>query len=278
MRFHIAVNDLPWLRDYAAAKRRHDRTAPIRGRSPDLRPLGKRYAYSKTIVERVEDGVSYIACCLFGHELVKFFADGRIKLSSCGYATMSTAVFMRKVVYHAADCRVMGGNLELTLFRDRLNAIGRASFIVDEEGLTIMPDGTVVATPCVIHTLDKVKMRELRKQYKPFINYVVAMYKLTGTNVEVNIDQVNLLSKTSGLNSVLHNDDLELWMAWAARIIWQSITWAVPSSLRAVKNEITHNIKLAHPELFTRVELPMGEVKKDVNHKYVLAALRRNQA
>lgn len=255
MGFHVKISDLRSLRSYEDAKRRHDSIIPIRGKSPELRPLGDRYAYAKTIHESVQDGVSYIACCLYESEVIKFFADGRIVISGCGYNTISTAKFIWKVAQPVLNASTWGrAALWVRLIDDK-------QYIINNKApITINGDGTVEAEPCVIHKVKRKELNVVRKQYKPFIDYVVTMYKLTGGVVEFTRDYGTRVIDVP-FSTLKNAPDLDTQAAWAAAIIATSF----PRCLRAVRNKINDLIKTAHPEVFERVVLPLGQVKADYN-------------
>jgi hypothetical protein len=278
MAFYIDVYGLPYFRNYEQAKKTHDSIKPIRGKYPEVRPLGKRRAQHKAIVERVENGVKYVACCLYGHEVVKFFADGRIVMSTCRWPTMSTAKFIGRVVYQLEYCGTFTNSELMVRVCDK-------RYLLDSDGVTINADGTVVAKPCVIHKVNRKNMNAVRKEYKQFIDYVVAMHKLTNGEVEFTTERAAVAAHQTGFRSLKCEQDLDVWVVWAARIMREATVtgygriqgttiWDYIRSckLSTVKARIAHHIKLNHPEVFERVELPLGEIQKDSNKKYIRSA------
>lgn len=92
MGFSVNVRGIRSIADYAAAQERYADIKPIRG-SHDTRPLGKRQAQHMRIEK---DGDVYHAA-LYRSRCVSYYPDGVIALSSGGYSTISTAVFIDAV-------------------------------------------------------------------------------------------------------------------------------------------------------------------------------------
>jgi hypothetical protein len=273
MGFSVTVADLPTLFGYSDAKKHYDGIIPIRNKVPELRPLGDRRAYHKTIVESTENGVSYIGCCLYGSEVVKFFADGRITISTCGHNTVSTAVFIRRVVASVHNSSTFGNAIWICLSRSRQYLINT------KNNMTINKDDTVEATPCVVHVIKRKELKEVAKQYKAFTDYTITMHKLTKGEIEHDFEAVEITNK-SGFASLKANDDLNLFAAWGSRILQESThsayrrgangwSYVTECKLSTVKTNIKKYIKRNHPEVFERVELPLGEVKADNNYRFV---------
>lgn len=80
------------MHNYESMKKHHDETKPIRGRSIDVRPIGKRTKDSETI-EMVDD---VVACKLYRTEVVKYYPDGRIGINIGGWRTRTTMKFIER--------------------------------------------------------------------------------------------------------------------------------------------------------------------------------------
>ena len=78
------------MHNYESMKKRHDETKPIRGRSTDVRPLGKHTRDFETI-SMVGD---VVACKLYRTKVVKYYPDGRIGINIGGWRTKTTGKFI----------------------------------------------------------------------------------------------------------------------------------------------------------------------------------------
>lgn len=271
--FSISVDCLPVVRNYEAAKRFHDSIPPIRGRSPEIRPFGKRRDHTKTITDRGD----YVACCLYGLEVVKFFKDGRMELDTHGYSTVSTAAFIDRVAgpvrssrkAHGGICVQLGG---LTPAEE----YGKYLLTGNHSVVTMHPNGTVDAEPCVIHKLKQEEYKAKCKEYKAFMDYLVGVIKVSGGRIDYTTDQIKTVCHAdTGFFAVPHTDDMDVWLAWAAHIVstvrqrqrWWSTTVVVDAAkAKVVARDL---IKIHNQSLFERVTLPLGQVKSDPNRKFI---------
>jgi hypothetical protein len=73
---------------YREAKQRYEEVKPIRGRSGDVRPIGKRSRDHECIV-KVSD--TAYAIRLYGTNVVTYHEDGSVELCTGGYPSVSTA-------------------------------------------------------------------------------------------------------------------------------------------------------------------------------------------
>lgn len=77
---------------FFAAETKYKQTKPIRGKEwQDIRPLGERRAQHMRIVKINDDAY---ACRLYYTDVVTYYRDGRIELSTGGWDTQSTRSFM----------------------------------------------------------------------------------------------------------------------------------------------------------------------------------------
>jgi len=268
---------LPSISNYADGLSRYERIKPIRGSYPEVRPLGSRRLKHYSIVKRVQDGVNYIGCCLYGNEVVKFFEDGRTELSQCGYSTITTAAFIKAVVSSVRWCNVWDRHVVMTPWEDVTKR-----YIVGEK-LVIHSDLSVEGEPCTIHKSNAAETREVLKRYKVFIDYAVNMAKVAGADVEFTTEMSKRIREYGLFFEVarLCEPDYELFAAYAAYFIntakqmehvyengaWQRKTTL---SIQTLKRTIREYIKrLYAAEIFEKVVLPHGEFKLDINRKYM---------
>ena len=132
--------------------------------------------------------------------------------------------------------------------------------------------------PFKITLVDLVAMREVRKQYAAFMTYAVGLGKLTqwdhpeGDGVPVG---------TAELLEYMAGDDMDQWAAAYRKLMWEAganqhrlvygsgwtTSWLCDK--KRVDAHLTHMVKKVHAsEVLVRVTLPLGEHKKDPNHKY----------
>lgn len=95
--FAISVGDIPHIPNYETAKRLYDGTKPIRGSLDDVRPLGKRRDKHKLITKGTDERGEYYAAKLYRSELVKYYPNGTVLLTTDGWSSMSTAKFIDRV-------------------------------------------------------------------------------------------------------------------------------------------------------------------------------------
>jgi hypothetical protein len=273
--FSISVDCLPVVRNYEAAKRLHDSIPPIRGRSPEIRPFGNRRDHGKTITDRGD----YVACCLYGYEVVKFFKDGRMELDTHGYPTLSTAAFIGRVAGPVRSSRKAHGGICVQLGSPAPTTAPepfRSYLLTDNHSITIHPNGTVDAEPCVIHKLKQEEYKAKCKEYKAFMDYLVGVIKVSGGSIAYSTDHIKTVCHAdTGFWAVPHTDDMDVWLAWAACIVSmlrEKQRWWNPTAvIDAAKAKVVVRdlIKINNQSLFERVTLPLGQVKSDPNRKFI---------
>ena len=84
------------VRLYEEFKAKHDSIKPVRGHTPECRPIGKRYRTYETIREVIIEGIPGIACRLHNTDCVTYLRDGTIMVYTGGWNTMCTAAFIHK--------------------------------------------------------------------------------------------------------------------------------------------------------------------------------------
>lgn len=75
------------VRTYAQAKRIHDESKPIRGRDPEVRPLGARKDCDEYRVRMDGDVVQFV---LYKTPVISYHPDGTVELMTQGWSTVST--------------------------------------------------------------------------------------------------------------------------------------------------------------------------------------------
>jgi len=155
---------LPTLRSYAEAKHKHETTTPIRGRSTDVRPLGKR----RTTWMHITKGENYYAAKLYNTECVIWYENGDIKINSGGWATYTTRDFIA--------C-VLPASFRVELLRSEIRIHGYR--VPKEQGLLLKPDaanemGYKVSSPHqeYTYTINRSKKKEVFNRFKDFRDWL----------------------------------------------------------------------------------------------------------
>lgn len=160
------------LNAYLNAKERYETTKPIRGRSEDIRPAGKRRRDWERIVKLGEEQYAYK---LYSTECV-VYEPNRITLKSGEWDTPLTAKFISE--YSPFRCVKARNHLWVELGMYGLCGwypIYKQMFInLTEEG-GLKPEIKPVPVRCV----DRTKAKELRNRIEPFIKYGETMLKVS---------------------------------------------------------------------------------------------------
>ena len=82
------------LSSYEYYKKKYAETKPIRGRTPEVRPIGQRRRTWETVEKHDVDGQEVYVCHLYQTDVVKYYPDGSIGLQAGSWATPTTAEFM----------------------------------------------------------------------------------------------------------------------------------------------------------------------------------------
>ena len=281
MGFGIDGRDLPLMRSYKRAKEQYDSITPIRG-SNNFRPLGdRRKHHHQRIIEvapRNGAGAAGIACVLYRTACVTYYEDGTIHLNHGGYTSQSTCTFINRIspvsgvrMDKQRDCLVVlinGGEYKCGKDGLWLKQIGMGGYV------------PIDPVPFKITLANRAAMREVKKQYKPFMTYAIGLAKLTqwdkpeGEGVPVN---------TAELLELMLSDDMEHWAMAYRKLMWEAganqqnfnyqaghseYKWVCDK--KRLDTHLTHMVKKVHAsEVLVREALPLGEHKKDPNYKYV---------
>ena len=92
---YATVMNVPQVTTYALAKKIHDSIVPIRGRSPEIRPLGNRRDADSYWVRMNGDDVEFV---LYKSAVITYKPDGGVVLTPDTYSTVSTHQFFARVL------------------------------------------------------------------------------------------------------------------------------------------------------------------------------------
>lgn len=188
------------VHSYKEIKEKYDNTRPIRGRSKDTRPIGRR-DYADRIVKKnwraVDDGVvgawqvTY-SVNVWGTDRLEFFPDGKLLVRTGGY---SNPTIGSTINYAVADT-----------YGELVSVNGKQYFRTKDEKGYLMEFGELILEPTgeqkhinagmaqvmrplnpyqeTRYSVNRKAMNVLRKKYKEFIQYGVSMF-LIDQKVEV---------------------------------------------------------------------------------------------
>lgn len=175
---------------YQHIKEQYDFTKPIRGRSEDIRPAGKRRRIWERVV-KTEQGYAYQ---MHGTNCVEFTED-KLILRSGGWTTVGTGKFINDYAPVACGKRynalwvgidkTWGHNLAPTHdYPDRwvwvpIPAKGEITFTWDSVRQRYVLDPTKIQ----IRVVNRKRANETRKRVKPLLDYCKAMLKLSDGEV-----------------------------------------------------------------------------------------------
>jgi hypothetical protein len=160
-----------WITSFNEAEIKYNSVKPIRGKErDDIRPLGDRRAQHMRILKIDND--TY-ACRLYNTDVVTYYRDGTIEVSTNGWDTSSTANF-------ASAC--LSSRYRVSKMQNLIHLYDTHTYmyyIVGNSPLKIYPTGEV--TGYVIPTkqlVDRQASKEKREPYKPFIEFMQSYMKL----------------------------------------------------------------------------------------------------
>jgi hypothetical protein len=169
---------IPALSTFDEVKKHHDSVVPIRGRSKETRPLGRRRNYCHmTIVRNTRSVISddepvgkfmdTYSYQLYGTRCVEWFPDGKVYIKNDGWNSPTTMQFMTYSLAKLGRIDSVRGKWYF------VNKQGK-NFLM-ENGITLVKEGDeYVAESAVIENRYKANrkaLNALRKKYKMFVDY-----------------------------------------------------------------------------------------------------------
>ena len=188
MAYGIDVSDLPTMNTYEDAQNRFNRTPVIRGGDQSLRRLGNRSNKYKWLMHEVRDGIDVYIAGLHNSGLIEYYPT-HYNVTLDGYDTSSTVAYIGKVApamirTHAESRYIPNGFRHNGLPFYRLDYAGhpiasgnKYSFTYDNIPLGEHPKR-------IKYAVDRKKMNDVMKPYKPFLEYVKVIHALHGDTVE----------------------------------------------------------------------------------------------
>ena len=180
------VMNVPRVETYALAKNLFDSIKPIRGRSPEIRPLGNRRDADSYWVRMDGENVVFM---LYKSPVITYKPNGDVVLSNGGYSTVSTHQFFDRVL--GVDARASRQVSVIGLLNKKGEVVNRYT-LNDRDTLTLKLDG--VGNWCVVDGaktqfswhLNRQEANNVRLRYKEFITYFKGMVSLRTEDVKPN--------------------------------------------------------------------------------------------
>jgi len=167
---YATVMRVPQVTDYGVAKNLHNATKPTRGRSPEVRPLGKRRDVDTYSVRMNGDDVEFV---LYKTPVITYKPDGVIVLRTAGWASVSSHQFIQQVL--GIPARGKGGSSILRLGNRYYTMTGDNTLTLGHEGTgawRVLEHETLYGYKANRKALTNVRSRysEFRKYLGGFIN------------------------------------------------------------------------------------------------------------
>lgn len=167
---------------------------PIRGRSVDVRPIGKRRRDWETV--RMDGDV--VECVLYQTPVVRYYPDGRVGVQCGGWVSPSTAEFM--YAHSPFVCRKRNNKVQVNpsgKYGDDAKYYPLPTY--DEVIFVLTPDNKYAPeTPLVEHkqVIDRKLAKEARAPFVPFVKFMETFLKMSdGWLMNETREQVGVLDK-----------------------------------------------------------------------------------
>lgn len=161
---------------YDTALEHYKSVKPIRGSSPELRPIGRnrRYKYCE-----IRKGDNCIEAVLYETPVVRIFKDGRIQLTTGNWLTPTTAKFMDAVLPVKFGIVSLDRRRMILSQREVINQDwNRYEIPSGEEGLTLQANedwSTAMPVNAPVHfeyVANRKVLSQIRQRFKPFLDYL----------------------------------------------------------------------------------------------------------
>jgi hypothetical protein len=170
--------NVPRVQTYALAKNLHDSIKPIRGRSPEIRPLGNRRDADSYWVRMKGEDVEFV---LYKSAVITYKPDGGVVLTPDTYSTVSTHQFFDRVL--GVDARASRQNSVIGLLNKKGEVVNRYT-VKGKDTLTLRLDKSgnwqcvEGAKAQFAWHLNRQSANNVRVRYKEFRTYFKGMVSL----------------------------------------------------------------------------------------------------
>ena len=171
---YATVQRLPRkVHTYEYAKKLHDSIKPIKGRSPETRPLGARRDADSYSVRMNGDAVEFVC---YKTPIITYHPDGIIAVKSDGWASVTTHQMLSWVLNLDVNGSRGGGKTVITVpNRDKYLIDSTTTLKLRIEGNELV---TVDAQRPKGYRINRKRMNEVRSQYSEFIRYMKGFISL----------------------------------------------------------------------------------------------------
>jgi hypothetical protein len=172
--------DLPMIHSYEKAERVEQSIKPIRGRTPECKPLGKRRNTWVNIRKQDEQ----IICKLYNTDVIKFHKDGLIEVNMGGWASPTTCYFIEEILGCSVTIRHNRLWVKATRASDPRCSTPQRLWLsmsaTETNYFKLVNNCIEFQNPqCVpVHKIYRAGTNNVRKQYKAFKDYIVRVMRL----------------------------------------------------------------------------------------------------
>jgi len=260
--FGAKADDVSVLYNYAQAARHEAAIKPIRGRTPECKPLGDRKKTHVSIRKEGED----IVIRLYHTDILRYQPDGTVIVNQGGHESLSTRAYLNAILplwfsshqgttvwfsaragreyeYHLLHAR------EDNIFKHNPNNVRAWEFTNPK--------------PCVVHRKNREGAKAVRAKYAAFFKYMKNIKKLLGADgkIERDLDLCKYLRSEELIALALSNDMEDHYKAMVNLAWHQRNVWYGPADPLARFEQIM--LRHHRDEMLEAVTLPPGEVKGD---------------
>lgn len=253
------------LRNYKEAAKWEAVVKPIRGRATECKPVGDRNKPYASI--RKEETTNDIVVQLYRTDLVRWKPDGTIIVNQGGYESQTTRKWLNALLpwyFGSFQGTTIVWGISLVNENQPMMHLREDNIFVpvEREGPNYVSFYRFTnPKPCVIHTKNRAKAKEVRARYAPFIRYVKNIKKLMGGNTYIKEKPAPLLHpiNSSLLKLALSKDLEDNYKALVHLAYWES--WnGHGDALAAFERIITRHHR---DEMLEETVLPAGQLKID---------------
>jgi hypothetical protein len=189
---------------YDMAKLKYESTKPIRGRNPEVRPLGdeRRYTWyqiNKSTIANQADNTQYdtYTCQLYGTNCVEFYPNGDITLRTGGWSTFTTGSMINFVLWHMGKIVSEGGKWYFVNKRNESFRWEGKELRLKRDGEHLVPKDAPVQE--YKRVVSRKAMNAMRKKYRPIIEYGKNMLAIEPTFDRLALEDAKLGIKSLNL-------------------------------------------------------------------------------
>lgn len=255
---------VPTLPTYGAAVDWEANVKPIRGRNPECKPVGKR---SKTYVSIRKENDD-IVVRLYRTDIVRWKRDGTVIVNQGGHESITTREYLNALLPMWFNAWQGMTNVWRGIEGD-----GRYLLHASEDNIFKLVEGTyepnnvssaryrfVNPRPCVVHSKNRAKSKEVRARYAPFINYVRRIRKLMGGDIMTNQTGSTPWIRPDEMLSLALANDPEGHHAVMAQLARYHSWGAKPNVLGKFESILMQHHR---DEMLDEIVMPHGELDVD---------------